>query len=35
MGLFSAVINGVTHVEKDMESLVNHAFSDLESLGIV
>jgi hypothetical protein len=34
MGLFSAVINGITHVGKDMDSLVTHAFSDLEALGI-
>jgi hypothetical protein len=34
MSLFSAIINGVRHVEHDMESLVSHAFSDLEALGI-
>ncbi|GCE14583.1 polymorphic toxin type 34 domain-containing protein [Tengunoibacter tsumagoiensis] len=34
MGLFSAVINGITRVENDMESLASHAFNDLEALGI-
>lgn len=34
MSLFSAIINGVRHIEQDMESLVSHAFSDLEAMSI-
>jgi hypothetical protein len=34
MSVFSAIINGVEHIEHDMESLLGHAFSDLEALGI-
>jgi hypothetical protein len=34
VSLFSAIINGVRHIEQDMESLVGHAFSELETLSI-
>jgi hypothetical protein len=34
VSLFSAIINGVRHIEQDMESLVSHAFSELEAISI-